>query len=195
MYREAGEPTLGYDPGTTPNRGQKMLKYWMIGATSAALFGAVSVAASAAPASNAAGIRSTYEPASAVEQAADRRCWWRNGVRRCSTYRGRPRVYGYRYYNTTSRAPRTSPPAPRHGGDPWIAKTVAVSAAVAERRPDGRRATAAHCCALGNSRGWTTVGRSARFITGRLRNPRPTSGPWRQRQPPEIACPWDRGRP
>ena len=76
-----------------------MLKYWMIGAVSAALLGGASVAASAAPASNAAGLKSTHQPNSAVEQIADRRCWWRNGVRRCSSYRGRPRVYGYRYYN------------------------------------------------------------------------------------------------
>lgn len=75
-----------------------MFKYWMIGATSAALLGGASVAASAAPASNAAGLKSTHQPSSAVEQVADRRCWWRNGVRRCSSYRSRPRVYGYRYY-------------------------------------------------------------------------------------------------
>ena len=80
-----------------------MLKHMMIGAASAALFGAVSVAASAASASNAAGLRSTYEPASAVEQVADRRCWWRNGERQCTTHRGRPRVYGYRYYNDFAR--------------------------------------------------------------------------------------------
>ena len=86
-----------------------MLKHMMIGAASAALFGAVSVAASAAPASNAAGLRTTYQPASAVEQVADRRCWWRNGVRRCSTYRGRPRVYGYRYYNNDFARPEDLP--------------------------------------------------------------------------------------
>ncbi len=94
-----------------------MLKYWMIGAASAALLGGASVAASAAPASNAAGLKSTHQPNSAVEQIADRRCWWRNGVRRCSSYRGRPRVYGYRYYDGLP-----APGRPAH----WLDLLVAV---------------------------------------------------------------------
>ena len=80
-----------------------MLKHWMIGAASAALLGGASVAASAAPASNAAGLKSTPQPNSAVEQIADRRCWWRNGVRRCGAYRSGARVYGYRYYGGHAR--------------------------------------------------------------------------------------------
>ena len=75
-----------------------MLRYWIIGAASSVLLGAASVAASAAPASNAADIRSANQQISAVEKAADRRCWWRNGVRRCAWNRSRPRVYGYGYY-------------------------------------------------------------------------------------------------
>jgi hypothetical protein len=73
-----------------------MLKCWMVGAVGAALLGAASVA-SAAPASNAAGVR-THQDTSAVEKAA-RRCWWSNGVRRCTSRRGGTRVYGYRNYS------------------------------------------------------------------------------------------------
>ena len=71
-----------------------MLKYWMAGAIGAVLLGAASVAASAAPASNAAGLR-THKDTSAVEKAA-RRCRWDNGVRRCTSRRGDTRVHGYR---------------------------------------------------------------------------------------------------
>jgi hypothetical protein len=75
-----------------------MLKYWMIGAAGAALLAATSLTANAAPASNAAGLRTPYQDTSAVEKAA-RRCWWRNGVRRCTSRRG-ARVYGYRRYRS-----------------------------------------------------------------------------------------------
>ena len=69
----------------------------MLGAAAgAALLGATSVTATAAPASNASGLR-THQDISAVEKAA-RRCWWSNGVRRCTSRRGTTRVYGYRSY-------------------------------------------------------------------------------------------------
>jgi hypothetical protein len=73
---------------------KNMLKYWMIGAVGAVLLGSASVAAIAAPASNSAGLR-THQDTSAVEKAA-RRCWWSNGVRRCTSRRSGARVYGYR---------------------------------------------------------------------------------------------------
>jgi hypothetical protein len=71
-----------------------MLKFWMIGVAIAAVLGAGSLSASAALASNSAGLR-THQDTSAVEKAATR-CWWSNGVRRCTSRRGSTRVYGYR---------------------------------------------------------------------------------------------------
>jgi hypothetical protein len=78
-----------------------MLKYWMIGAVGGVLLGTAPVGANAAPASNAAVLR-THHDTSAVETAA-RRCWWSNGVRRCTSRRGSARVYGYRSYDGAYR--------------------------------------------------------------------------------------------
>ena len=73
-----------------------MLKHWMIGVAGAAMLCAASVTASAAPASNAAGLRTAHQDTSAVEKAASR-CWWSNGVRQCApSRRGGTRVYGSR---------------------------------------------------------------------------------------------------
>ena len=77
-----------------------MRKQWIVGAASATLFGALAVAANAAPASNAVGVPLSMERASVVEQAA-RRCWWRNGRRRCGEVsrrsRGNSGGYGVNY--------------------------------------------------------------------------------------------------
>jgi hypothetical protein len=73
-----------------------MLKYWMIGAVGGVLLGTGPTVATAAPASNATGL--THQDSSAVEKAA-RRCWWSNGVRRCTSRRGSARVHGYRSYD------------------------------------------------------------------------------------------------
>lgn len=75
-----------------------MLKYWMAGMAGAAVLAAAPLAAQAAPASNAFGLRSG--DASMFEKAAYRRCWWRDGRRHCRRVEveRRPRVYGYRYY-------------------------------------------------------------------------------------------------
>ena len=74
-----------------------MLKYWMIGVAGTAILGAASVNVSAAPVSNAADLRTAHQGLSPVEQVA-RRCWWRNGERRCTSRRSSTRVYGYRNY-------------------------------------------------------------------------------------------------
>ena len=73
-----------------------MLKYWMIGATGAVLLGTASTGVTAAPIGNTSAAHD--RTASAVEQVV-RRCWWNNGVRRCTSSRRGARVYGYRSYN------------------------------------------------------------------------------------------------
>ena len=73
-----------------------MFRYWIIGGAASALFCIASATAQAAPVSNAGEIKAAAQETSAVEQVA-RRCWWKNGERRCSGRTYRPRVYGYGY--------------------------------------------------------------------------------------------------
>lgn len=73
-----------------------MHKYWIMGAAGCALLGVASLPASAAPASNIAGMMaSTPEDSAGVTKAAYRSCWWHHGVRHCGWRRGEP--YGYYY--------------------------------------------------------------------------------------------------
>ncbi len=78
-------------------KGITMLRYWMIAIAGTAMLGAASLNVSAAPASNAADLRAAHQRLSPVGQVA-RRCWWRNGERRCASLRSGTRVYGYRNY-------------------------------------------------------------------------------------------------
>lgn len=78
-----------------PRKEAMMQRYWLMGAASAAFLCGASLSVSAAPAGGATAMRSTLQQSSVVEKAADRRCWWRDGVRHCS--RRGARVYGYYY--------------------------------------------------------------------------------------------------
>jgi hypothetical protein len=63
-----------------------MLKTWITaGTASLALLIAAPIVASAAPAAGATtAMKAALPQTSAVESVANRRCWWQDGVRRCS---------------------------------------------------------------------------------------------------------------
>ena len=75
-----------------------MRKQWKMAAAGATMLCAMAAGANAGVATNAASLVEAAQQGSAVEKAADRRCWWRNGRRRCATVRAPgPRVYRYGY--------------------------------------------------------------------------------------------------
>jgi hypothetical protein len=72
-------------------------KYWLAGVAALAFFG-ISAGAQAGPLGSSTGdLQTAAERLTNTHEVAYRRCWWRNGIRRCRWYDG-DRVYGYRYY-------------------------------------------------------------------------------------------------
>ena len=90
-----------------------MRKEWLVAAASAAALSMFTAAGAAAPAGSATLMRT--DAATSIAEKVARRCWWRNGERRCATVgrrARRDRDYGV-YYG------RARPEEFRTGSTPW----------------------------------------------------------------------------
>lgn len=119
----------------------EMLRCWIMGTASAALFACSSLSVSAAPAGGMALIRPAVEQTSTVDQVAYRHCWWRDGVRYCGR-RDRERTCT----SMGVRGPKPLKQALPLGGARWTTRGGAATGAPAESSgPDTRPKTRALC--------------------------------------------------